>query len=85
MEPTIKNLNTLETLLNEATFRGRDYTEVNIKRLILRPVLKRIAFLTEEFDRIILFEGDDYETHKNDSDEVLINALLSKIDTLYKK
>lgn len=85
MEPTIKDLNLKKTLLKPITVNGKEITEVNIEKLILRPVLKRIVFLTQELNRVIVFEGEtDFEAHKDDSDEILINALLSKIDTDYK-
>jgi hypothetical protein len=86
MEPIIKDLNTKKTLVHTASLNGRDFTEVNIKKLILRPVLKRIVFITEEFDRIIVYQGDtDYAAHHGDSDETLTNALLAKIDADHKK
>jgi hypothetical protein len=86
MEPTIKDLNVKKTLLNTATANGKDVTEVNINKLILRPIMKRIVFMTEEFDRVIVYEGDtDFEAHKGDSDETLTTALLAKIDAEHKK
>ena len=86
MEPTITDLNVTKTLLNTATFGDKDHTTVTIKKLILRPILKRIVFVTEEFQRIIIFEGDaDYNVHQADSTDILIAELLTKIDSLYKK
>lgn len=86
MEPTIKELNTKQTLLNTISINGKDVTEINIKKLIFRPVLKRIVFIVDELDRVIVYEGDtDYNTHKDDTDDTLINVLLTKIDSDYKK
>lgn len=85
MGPIIIEINSTKALLNAAKLFEKEYTEVNIKELILRPLMKKIIFVTEEFNRIIVYEGDaDFEAHKNDSDNVLIDALLAKIDTLYK-
>lgn len=80
MEPTIKELNIKKTLTSPVTVNGKVITEVNIKKLILRPVLKRVVFITEEFDRVIVYEGEaDFESHKEDSIETLTTVLLAKI------
>lgn len=85
MEPTIKDLNVVKTLKNAITVGGKTITEVNVKKMILRPVLKRIVFMVEELDRVIVYEGEtDFEAHKADSDETLMTALLAKIDSDYK-
>ncbi len=85
MEPTIKELNVTKTLLNPITVNGKEVTEVTINKLILRPVIKRIVFLTEEFNRTIVFDGEvEFEAHKGDSDDTLISAFLTKIDTDFK-
>ena len=85
MEPTIKELNVTKTLLNPITFNGQEMTEIEIKKLILRPVIKRIVFLIEKLDRVIVYDGEaEFEAHKEDSDDTLISALLTKIDTDYK-
>ena len=86
MEPIIKELDLTKTLLHTAVFSEKEFTEVTIKRLAIRPVLKRIVFMTKEFDRVIVYEGEtDFEAHKADSDETLITALLAKIDAEFKK
>lgn len=86
MGPTITDLNENLALLNTATFNGQDYTGVTLTKLILRPVMERIVFLTNEFDRVIVYEGaTEYGAHSADTTSVLTTALLSKIDTLYKK
>jgi hypothetical protein len=85
MEPTIKDLNVVKTLTNAITVGGKTITEVNVKKMILRPILKRIVFMTEELDRVIVYEGEaDFEAHKADSDETLMTALLAKINADYQ-
>ena len=82
MEPTITELNKKVELTNSITVNGKEITEVTLKKMILRPIMKRIVFMTEELDRVIVYEGDvEYEAHKADSEETLIEALLAKIDT----
>lgn len=82
MEPTIIELNKKVELTNSITVNGKEITEVTLKKIILRPIMKRIVFMTEELDRVIVYEGEtDYEAHKADSEETLIEALLAKIDT----
>lgn len=82
MEPTIIELNKKVELTNTITFNGKEITEITLKKMILRPIMKRIVFMTTELDRVIVYEGDvEYEAHKDDSEETLIEALLAKIDT----
>lgn len=85
MEPIIKELNITKTLSTPITVNDVEITEINISRLILRPVLKKIVFLIEELNkRVILYEGEDlYEAHKDDSDETLIAKLLEVITAEY--
>lgn len=86
MEPIITELNEKITLLNTINFNGKEMTEITLKKIILRPIMKRIVFITDEIERIIVFEGEsDFESHKEDSKEVLIEALKNKIDSDYKK
>ncbi len=86
MEPIITELNEKITLLNTINFNGKEMTEITLKKMILRPIMKRIVFMTDEIERIIVFEGEsDFESHKEDSKEVLIEALKNKIDSDYKK
>lgn len=81
MEPTIIELNKKIELTNTKTVNGTEITEVTLKKMILRPIMKRIVFLTEEFDRVIVYDGEaEFEAHKDDSEETLIEALLAKID-----
>lgn len=82
--PIIINLNVKKTLTNSKTVNGKEITEINIKQLIKRPILKKIVFIMTEIDRVIVYEGDvDYEAHKNDSNDSLITALLAKIDLTF--
>lgn len=84
MEPTIITLDTTKTLLNPIFVNNQIISEIYLKILLLRPAIKRIVFITNELDRIILYEGEvDYDAHKNDSQSTLIDALLVKIDTTY--
>lgn len=85
MEPIFKDIKAKKTLLNPITFNGQTFTEVNVNKLILRPVLQRIVFIVDELDRVIVYEGaTDYTTHKDDSEDTLIAALLTTLDTKYK-
>ena len=69
-------------LTKPKTVNGVELTEVTLKKLILRPIMKRIVFMTEELDRVIVYDGEvEFEAHKADSEETLIEALLVKIDT----
>jgi hypothetical protein len=80
MEPTIKELNKKVELTNKITVNGKEISEVTLKKLILRPIMKRIVFMTEELDRVIVYEGEvAYEAHKADSEATLTAALLAKI------
>lgn len=84
MEPTITELNKKVELTNSITVNGKEITEVTLKKMILRPIMKRIVFMTEELDRVIVYEGDvEYEAHKDDSVEDLIAALLAKVEAEY--
>lgn len=86
MGPTITELNQSATLLNTATFNGTDHTGVTINKLIVRPIMQRVVFITDEFDRVIVYDGaTEFQAHSGDTTQVLTTALLSKIDTLYKK
>ena len=86
MEPTITELNKKVELTNKITVNGKEITEVTLKKMILRPIMKRIVFMTEELDRVIIYDGEvEFEAHKDDSEEILIEALKNKIDSEYKK
>ena len=86
MEPTITELNKKVELTNSITVNGKEITEVTLKKMILRPIMKRIVFMTEELDRVIIYDGEvEFEAHKDDSEEILIEALKNKIDSEYKK
>lgn len=86
MEPIITDLNEAIILKKAITFNGKQLTEITLKKMILRPIMKRIVFMTDEIERIIVFEGEsDFELHKEDSKELLIEALKNKIDSDYKK
>ena len=82
MEPTIIDLNITKTLTNPIIKDGITISEIHLNKLILRPVLKRIVFITDKLDRVIVYEGEtDFEAHKGDSQEALITKLLEVIDT----
>jgi len=84
MEPIITPLDITKNLLNPIIVNGQTLTEVHLTKLILRPVLKRIVFVTDQLDRTIVYEGEaQYDAHKNDSQNTLITALLAFIDTHY--
>lgn len=86
MEPIITELNEKVTLTNTITVNNNKISEITLKKIILRPIMKRIVLMTDEIERIIVFEGEsDFESHKNDSKEVLIEALKNKINSEYKK
>jgi len=84
MEPTITDLNKKVTLTAPITVNGKQITEITLEKLILRPVMKRIVFLTSELNRVIIYDGEaDFEAHKADSEEVLTAKLLEKIAAEY--
>lgn len=79
--PKITELNQSIILLNPITINGSELKEITLKQIVVRPVMKRIVFMTTELDRVIVYDGEaDYEAHKDDSNEFLIEALLVKID-----
>ena len=85
MEPTITELNVTKTLLAPISVNGKTITAVTVKKLILRPVLKRIVAITEELDRVIIYDGETlFEAHKADSETALLTAMLTVIDTEHK-
>lgn len=84
MEPTTIELNITKTLTSPIIVNTKTITNLKLNTLILRPLIKRIVFFTDELHRVIVYEGEvDFEAHKNDSQEDLITALLNKIDTTY--
>jgi hypothetical protein len=84
MEPTITPLDITKTLLHPIIVNGNTISSIHLTKLILRPVLKRIVFAIDQLDRVIVYEGEvAYDAHKNDSQNTLIDALLTKIDTTY--
>jgi len=84
MEPIITPLDITKTLLHPIVVNGEIISSIHLTKLILRPVLKRIVFTTDQLDRTIVYEGEvAYEAHKDDSQNDLIDALLAKIDTTY--
>lgn len=86
MEPSFLELNTKLNLSKEIIVDGKTHQSLTLKRLIKRPLLKRIVFMTDEMDRVILYEGEtDYETHKEDSEQTLISALKSHVETHFSK
>jgi len=84
MGPTIINLNIKKTLLNPITIEGKFFTEIDIKKIIIRPVLKKIVFETDLFEKTIIYNGEtEFEAHKNESQEDLVYNFLSIIDTKF--
>lgn len=84
MEPTITDLNKKVTLTKTITVNGVELTEITLEKMILRPVMKRIVFLTKELGRVIIYDGEtEFEAHKNDSEADLTTALLAKVDSTY--
>jgi len=84
MEPTIINLDINKTLLNPIIVDGQTISEIYLKVLLLRPAIKRIVFITDKLDRVIVYDGEAaYDAHKNDSQNTLIDALLTFIDANY--
>lgn len=84
MEPTIIELNKVVALTNAITINGVEITEVTLEKMIIRPVLKRIVFMTKELNRVIVYNGEvDFEAHKDDSEEELTEALLAVIDSAH--
>lgn len=84
MGPIITPLDITKTLLHPITVNGQTITEVHLTELVLRPVLKRIVFLTDQLDRVVVYEGEtEYDAHKDNTQNQLIDALLIKIDTTY--
>lgn len=85
MEPITKTIDLKITLLSPIIINNQEITEIQVNLLILRPILKRIVFLTEELNRVIIYEGDKlFEAHKDDSQEILITKLLEVIEATYK-
>lgn len=84
MEPTTTELNKKVVLTTPITFNGKQITEITLEKVILRPIMKRIVFVTKELNRVIVYEGEtEFEAHKNDSEADLTTALLAKIATEY--
>ena len=84
MEPTIITLDIEKTLLNPIVVDGQTISEIYLKILLLRPAIKRIVFITNELDRVIVYDGEAaYNAHKDDSQNTLIDALLAYIDANY--
>lgn len=84
MEPTITDLNKKVALTSPITVNGVEMSEITLEKMIIRPVMKRIVFLTKELGRVIVFDGEtEFEAHKNDSEADLTTALLAKIAAEY--
>jgi len=84
MEPTITDLNKKVTLTSPITYNGVEITEITLEKVILRPIMKRIVFVTKELNRVVVYDGEtEFEAHKNDSEADLTTALLAKIAAEY--
>lgn len=84
MGPLITELDVKKTLLNPITFQGAVLSEINIKRLIVRPAIKRIVVITTEMERVIVYDGEElFEAHKGDTHEAILDAMLSQIESKY--
>jgi hypothetical protein len=80
--PIITELNSKINLLSTKTVDGIQISEVTIKAIVIRPFIKKINFLTEEFGAITIYDGEvDFEAHKDDSQQDLTTAFLNKINT----
>lgn len=78
----ITELNSKVNLLSAKIVDEIQISEVTIKAITIRPFLKKINLLTEELGPITIYDGEvDFETHKDDSQQVLIAALLEKINS----
>ena len=76
MEPIFKDINETHPLLGSVIHNEQTFTAVTINKLIFRPVLERIVFTTNEFDRVIVYEGADYSAHSGDTQSQLIEKLI---------
>lgn len=84
MGPIISELNQNVTLTAPITLNGATISAVNVERLIKRPIMKRIVFITTELANVIVYGGEiDYELHKDDDVAVLIEKLKEKIAADY--
>lgn len=84
MGPIISELNQNVTLTAPITLNGATISAVNVERLIKRPIMKRIVFITTELANVIVYDGEiDYELHKDDDVAVLIEKLKEKIAADY--
>ena len=84
MEPTITELNKKVELTNKINVNGKDITEVTLKKMIIRPIMKRIVFMVDELNRVIIYDGEtEFEAHKDDSESDLTTKLLAVIDSTY--
>lgn len=84
MEPTITDLNKKITLTKAITVNGVELTEITLEKMILRPVMKRIVFMVDELNRVIIYDGEtEFEAHKDDSESDLTTKLLAVIDSTY--
>lgn len=82
MEPIIIDLNIKQVLTNPILLNDNIISEIFLKKMILRPYLQRIVFVTDKLDRVIIYEGEiEFEAHKDDSQELLLTRLLEIIDT----
>jgi hypothetical protein len=78
----ITELNSKVNLLSAKIVNEIEISEVTIKAITIRPFLRKINLLTEEFGPITVYDGEiDFETHKDDSNQDLITALLAKINS----
>ena len=85
-QPIITEINSSSTLLNPVTINGDFFSSVTINKLIVRPLLQRIVFDTQEFNRVILYDGtDEFQAHSGDTTQILTTALLNKINLINKK
>ena len=86
MEPLVKEINTVKSLIRQITINGKEISQINIQKLIFRPQVQRIVLVNAELGRVIVYQGEEeFEAHKNDSNDSLISDVLKKIDNDYTK
>lgn len=84
MGPIITELNQVVALTAPVTFNGQSISQVTVERLIKRPIMKRVVFITTEMANVIIYDGEvEYEAHKDDDTATLIEKLKEKIAADY--
>ena len=67
-EPTVVTIGTIQALTNSLLVGGKTVTNVSIQTLIYRPIIQRIVFNTTEFNRVVIYDGQEaYNAHVGDN------------------